>query len=233
MLVASTIGALGAAAFVYEKQLGTQKKKQKKRPLPLNPEQRECMHSGFLRSANRGSNVIDSEETRAVRPVDGHVDPRFNAAEWQRFFYEKNNTLAKLYSGANGALDNLGILRYSYSKKPGLLMLPNYEGFSEFDLVPNAKFDRISADAPLDERVDLFRDPFGNAGGAPIQGRSNVVLNRLYVGNPWGPGGQQFRAVGNEHRDPGYADNRPTGILKKDDVPSIQKLEQRVTFAQQ
>lgn len=214
-----------AASQIKDRQFGSRSNQ--------NLEQREAMHTGFLRSANRGSNIIDSEETRAIRPARGSSDPRFTAGEWQQYHYEKNNKLGYMASWAR-ALDNLKILRYDYSHKPGLLMLPNLEGFSEFQNVPNAKFDRRSAQAPWDERIDLYRDPFGTSGGAPIQGRSNVVLNKLYVGNPWGAGGQQFIAVGNQHRDPGYADHKPTGILKNNDadatMPSIQKLQQHVRF---
>lgn len=235
MLVLPAIGAIAAAGYVYQSGLQQPKTQQQSKFSNRNSEQRECMHSGFLRSANRGSNIIDSEETRAIRPANGSPDPMFNAAEWQEYQYAKNNKLGELY-GPKSVLDNLKILRYDYRKKPGLLQLPNFEGYSRFAVVPNAKFDRHSAAEPLDERVDLFRDPFGQAGGAPVQGRSNVVLNKLYVGNPWGAGGQQFKAVGNEFREPGYADTRPTGILKNNDadagMTSMEKLQNRVRFAQ-
>lgn len=231
MLVLPAIGAIAAAGYVYG--LGPSTDKPAPRKFQRNSEQREAMHSGFLRSANRAANIIDSEETRAIRPARGAVDPMHNAAQWQEYHYAKNNKLGELY-GPKSVLDNLKILRYNYSKKPGLLQLPNREGFARFGVVPNATFDRESAEAPLDERVDLYRDPFGTSGGAPIQGRSNVVLNELYVGNPWGVGGQQFKAVGNNYRNPGYADVQPNGILKNQDrrdLSNMEKLQQRVRFA--
>lgn len=227
------IGAIAAAGYVYSMSSSQQPPNDKSNPSVPGMEQREAMHSGFLRPANRGQNILDSEELRQIRPGAGSVDPRLNAAEWQKYHYAKNDKLGQLYSWGS-ALDNLKILRYNYSKKPGLLQLPNREGFSEFAALPNAHFDRISAAQPLDERVDLYRDPFGQAGGAPVQGRSNVVLNKLYVGNAWGPGGRDFIAVGNQHRDPGYADKKPDGILRNTDrgasMTSNEKLKRRVRF---
>ena len=236
MLVLPAIGAIAAAGYVYNSgQNQQQKPAEPAEKYGKNSEQREAMHSGFLRPANRAANILDSEELRAIRPAGGSVDPRLNAAAWQEYQYNKNNVLGEMY-GYGRALDNLKILRYDYSKKPGLLMLPNREGYEEFAALPNAMFDREFAATPLDERIDLYRDPFGNAGGAPLQGRSNVVLNKLYVGNPWGPGGQQFEAVGNQHRDPNYADDKPTGILKNTDrdadMPAVEKMKRRVRFAQ-
>lgn len=234
MLTIPAIAAIGAAGYIYN----SQHQPSETRPAAVyarNSEQREAMHTGFLRPANRASNVLDSEEMRAIRPAAGSVDPRMNAAAWQEYHYAKNDKLGEMYSYGR-ALDNLKILRYDYSKKPGLLMLPNREGYSEFSSVPNAMFDRPYAATPLDERVDLFRDPFGDSGGAPLHGRSNVVLNKLYVGNAWGPGGQQFQAVGNQYRDTGYADAKPTGILKNPDadagLTSVEKLKRRVQFDQ-
>jgi hypothetical protein len=235
MLVIPTIAAIGAAGYIYSQQQGDAAPAQEKNKFAYNSEQREAMHSGFLRSANRAVAAIDSEEMRVIRKNGGDIDPRLNAAIWQDWFYRKNNKLGELYSWA-AALDNQKILRYSYANKPGLLMLPNREGYQEFAALPNAMFDRESAAAPLDQRIDLYRDPFGNSGGAPLQGRSNVVLNQLYVGNAWGPGGQEFVAVGNEHRDPGYPDAKPTGDVKNSDrdagFTSVEKLKRRVRFEQ-
>lgn len=210
------IGAIAIAGYVYSASGSESTVKGEERISdPAASEQRESIHSGFLRPANRGHNIIDSEEVRIIRPRGGHRNPMLNAAEWQQYHYEKNNKLGEMYSWAR-ALDNLKILRYNYQKKPGLLQLPNREGYPEFNRLPNAHFDRESAATPLDERIDLYRDPFGTSGGAPLHGHSNVVLNKLYVGNAWGPGGQEFVAVGNQHRDPGYADVRPTGILRRE-----------------
>lgn len=228
----AAIAAIAAAGYVVKSDPGDDSA-QPQHQYGRNSEQREAMHTGFLRPANRATAVLDSEEMRAIRPARGSVDPRTNAAEWQQHHFEKNDKLGEMYSYGR-ALDNLKILRYNYSKKPGLLQLPNKEGFAEFASLPNAFFDRLSGEPTLDERVDLYRDPFGNAGGAPLVGRSNVVLNKLYVGNAWGPGGQQFEAVGNGFRDPGYADKKPDGILRNTDadagLPSVEKLKRRVQF---
>lgn len=229
------IAAIGLAGYAYQSSIEPEERVENRRHhFGGNSEQREAMHFGFLRPANRASNVIDSEETRAIRTPGPTPDPMINAAAWQAYHYAKNNQLGKMYSYGN-ALDNKKILRYDYRHRTRLLQLPNAEGYApQFENVPNAFYDRNSADTPLDNRLDLLRDPFGQSGGAPIQGRSNVVLNKLYVGNPWGAGGQQFIAVGNQQRDPGYADDKPTGILRNPDrdanLPAITKSNKRVQW---
>ena len=235
MLAIPAVLAVGFAGYAYQASLPSDRPLANvKQEFAGNSEQREAMHYGFLRSANRGSNIIDSEETRMIRTPDATPDPMINAAQWQAYHYAKNNQLGKMYSYGQ-ALDNRKILRYDYKHKSRLLQLPNAEGFAQaFANVPNALFDRRTAETPLDNRLDLFRDPFGQSGGAPIQGRSNVVLNKLFVGNPWGAGGQQFIAVGNQQRDPQYADNQPTGILRNTDrdagLSAMAKSNRRVQF---
>lgn len=238
LTVVPAIAAIGVAGWVYQtsqdRDRPLEQPQHVKQQFKGNSEQREAMHAGFLRPANRAANIIDSDETRVIRTPQATPDPMINAAQWQAYHFAKNNQLGKMYSYGQ-ALDNRKILRYDYAHKPRLLQLPNAEGYGEaFGNVPNAFFDRFSAAAPLDERLDLFRDPFGDSGGAPIQGRSNVVLNKLYVGNAWGAGGQQFVAVGNQQRDPGYADKKPSGILRNPDrdanVPAMQRSNKRVQF---
>lgn len=66
--------------------------------------------------------------------------------------------------------------------------------------------------------------------GAPRYGRSNIVLNELYNGNPWGAGGRDFIAIGNQHRDPGYAENTLKPILKNkgSSIPPSRKLKKEL-----
>lgn len=203
------LGALGVAIYVFAPESGHTTEQKSK----MEIEVRESKHTGFLRSANRSNEVVHSEETAIVRPARGRDSPLDTAAKWQVYHYTKNNILGTLGSWG-GALNNLGIIRPDYRKKPGLPGLINHEGFHDWDAVPNAWFDRQSAATPPENMPHLNRDQFGNSGGTPQQGPSDVVLSKLYVGNPWGVGGQDFIAVGNQYRQPGYG-NKPTSILKK------------------
>lgn len=175
----------------------------------LDLEQRESNHSGLLISANRSANAISSEETKIVRPTNSSKIPVMqNLLEWQNWFYGKNFILGNLYADAKKSMDNNQIIRPNLVHKTRLMMLPNHEAYSDFDSLPNAYYDRQSADTPVDNMILEYRDQYGNAGGAPAQGYSYLYPSFLYYGNPWGVGGQNFVAVGNEHRKPNYETNR-------------------------
>ncbi len=194
---------------------------------------REALHTGFLRSANRGLNNLDSEETRIVRTPEGNIDPRLNAAEWTKYYNKKNNILGYLYGYAQATMDNWQIFRPDYSKKPGLPLLPSEEGFPEWKNLPNMNYDRIHDVTPIENQVELYRDPYGNSGGAPKQGVSYLILNELYYGNPWGVGGPGFQAVGNEYRKAGYYDKPPPEpVLKQNkNKRAIDQMKKRVRFS--
>lgn len=196
-------------------------------------ELREAMHTGFLRSANvRNGAGISSEETRVVRtPHFRGRQVRENAALSWKYYKNKNDELASIGFGVNNLI-NRQTLRPDNRKKPGLPMFPNKEAYGgEFGDLPNATFN-IPGGIPAEQDTFSWRDQYGDAGGFPREGRPNVVLNELYVGNAWGTGGQLFKAVGNEYRDPHYPDNEPSGILPENTVPSMVRFKKRVRFAQ-
>lgn len=199
--------------------------------MDVRNELRECNHSGMLRSANRATNTVWSEETNVIRTPTPHSNsPLDTGLSWYGYFLKKNNIFGAMY--AERALDDLKILRFDYKNKPRLLQLPNKEGYYRFSDLPNATFDNNSSKTPLYNKPWLFRDPVGTSGGAPRYGRSNIVLNELYNGNPWGAGGRDFIAIGNQHRDPGYAENTLKPILKNkgSSIPPSRKLKKRVTW---
>jgi hypothetical protein len=151
-------------------------------------------------------------------------------AAW-RYYKEKNDLIANMTNGVNVFI-NRATVRPTMQKKPGLLQLPSKEGWSDlFGDIPNVTYD-IPGGLPGESMNHSVRDPFGDSGGFPREGRPNPVLNELYVGNPWGAGGQLFEAVGNQHRDPGYADYKPSGILKKPRSDAHTRLQNRVSFPQ-
>lgn len=191
-----------------------------------NNEIKELAHTGSLRSANRGVNVIHSEETKMIRPLKGITDPRQSNINWSSYYQKKNAFLGWLYGWGAAVLDNKKILRPSYTTKPRLVGVPSREGFEGFEAIPNTYFDRDSAAEPIENKVYLYRDPYGQAGGAPEQGASYVVLNELYDSNPWGTGGQGFIAVGNQYRNPDYAAIPPP----KSNLQSIKNQGKSVSF---
>jgi len=228
MSVLIAVGALGLAGW-YLAPSTTPK-------IDLNTknqrELREAMHTGFLRGVNTSkTNTISSEETRIIRNPSFGTDVRGNAGKAWLYYKEKNDILGKMSSGAN-VLINQSFIRPSLQKKPGLLALPNKADWGEaFGDIPNATFD-IPAGMPAEMMTKNWRDQYGDAGGFPRNGKPNVVLNELYVGNPWGAGGQLFQAVGNQHRDPKYADTPPSGILKKPKGTAPDRYKARVKFTQ-
>lgn len=194
-------------------------------------ELREARHTGFLRGNNTSGNaVISSEETRVIRtPHFSPKDVMENASSSWLYYKKKNDKLASIGYGVN-ALMNAGTLRPDVRKKPGLPQFPSREGWGEmFGDLPNASFD-VESGASADTMTYNWRDQYGDSGGFPREGRPNVVLNELYVGNAWGAGGQLFEAVGNQYRDPGYADNKPDGRLPVPEASANTLVKKRVSF---
>ena len=193
---------------------------------------REGNHTGFLRSANRTqSDALWSEETNRVRTPDGatFVEPMQYARGFTAAFLQKNNILGQMYSYGT-ALDNRKILRGDWQNKPRLPQLPNKEGFRRFDTLPNVTYANKSSSMPLEYQYKRFRDPYGNS-GAPTKGHSNVVLSQLYNANPWGAGGRDFIAVGNEHRKANWSDNKPKSCLKNNaNKYAMDKMKLRVKW---
>lgn len=186
---------------------------------------REAFHTGFLRGANRSSNGIRSEETKMVFPSFS-VDPLVNAVKSTYFTLTKNNILGELYSNG-GLFNNMKILRVDYSRKPRLPELPNKEAFGEaWSDVPNVSYDRPSAATPPENKMWLNRDQYGHSGGAPRDGRSYLEPNIMYYGNPWGQGGQAFKAVGNQHFDAQFSGTKRKGILKRNSHRGMEQLQE-------
>lgn len=194
-------------------------------------ELREASHTGFLRGTNSSrTSTVASEETRVVRNPTFGSDIMENSRKAWRYYKNKNDIIANLTNGVN-VLINQATIRPTVQQKPGLLQLPSAEGWSDsFGDIANVTYD-IPAGFPAEMLTKNWRDEYGDAGGFPRVGRPNPVLEELYVGNPWGPGGQLFVAVGNEHRDPGYADEKPKGILKKQRGDAHTRLQNRVKFS--
>lgn len=229
MLTAISIGALGLAGYYLTPEYSTNQNQDTN-----DQEIREAMHTGFLRGTNSAKvNVTASEETRVIRnPNYALNEVRENAVKAWKYYKERNDMIAHSTNGA-AVLINRGTLRPNNQKKPGLLGLPTQEGMwgQAFGDISNAYFD-IDSGIPADQMTTNWRDQYGDAGGFPREGKPNVVLNELYVGNPWGPGGQLFVAVGNQARNPGYPDVPPTGYTKQETVPASVRLKKRVQFAQ-
>jgi len=225
MTALATAIALGTAGYYLIGDDSANQKQASKNDMEL----REAMHTGFLRSANVQTGAgISSEETRVIRlPGFRGRQVRESAGQAWKHYKERNDQLASIGFGANNLI-NRQTLRPDNRKKPGLPMWPNREAYGPaFGNLPNATFD-IPRGIPADQNTFNWRDQYGDAGGFPREGRPNVVLNELYVGNPWGTGGQLFEAVGNEYRDPQYADNPPDGRLPVDEVSSMTKFKKRV-----
>lgn len=189
------------------------------------------MNYGFLRGTNTAkSGLIASEETRVIRTPTYNINQqvRENAAKAWLYQKEKNDMIANMNNGA-AIFINRGTIRPNNQKRPGLLMVPTREGQwgQAFGDIANVTYD-VDSGVSADLMTQNWRDQYGDAGGFPREGRSQVVLNELYTGNPWGPGGQLFEAVGNQYRNPGYGDTVPT-----ESTPAISKLKKRVTFSNQ
>ncbi len=223
------LSAIGLAAYHFWPSSGV---KASEAQLKNQIELREASHTGFLRATNSSrTNNLASEETRVIRNPKFGANVLDNVRSAWTYYKEKNDLIANMTNGAN-VLINQATIRPNMQKKPGLLQLPSREGWAEdFGDISNVTFD-IDLGVPSDLMTVNWRDEYGDAGGFPREGRHNVVLNELYVGNPWGPGGQLFEAVGNQHRDPGYADYKPTGILKKPRSDAHTRLQNKVKFKQ-
>ena len=221
------LGALGLAGWHFWPS--ENQSQQSKNEIEL----REASHSGFLRGTNASrSGAFTSEETRVIRTPFYNFNIVENARKAWTFYKQKNDLIADMTNGVN-VMVNQATIRPVSQQKPGLLQLPSAEGWSEaFGDIANATFD-IQGGLPAEMMTASWRDEYGDAGGFPRVGRPNPVLEELYVGNPWGPGGQLFEAVGNQHRDPGYADSKPTGILKKKRSDANTRLQNRVRFQPQ
>ena len=194
-------------------------------------ELREAHHTGFIRGTNASrSGQVTSEETRVIRtPQYSMASVLDNAAKAWKYYKEKNDFIAQMTNGVN-VLINQATIRPTVRQRPGLLQLPSREGWEEqFGDIANVTYD-IDSGEPADMMTLTWRDQYGDAGGFPRDGRPNPVLDELYVGNPWGPGGQLFEAVGNQYRDPQYADAKPSGNLKKPKLPSRVVYQNRVRW---
>jgi len=221
------VAALGLGAFYLapEYESSSNQKQLDRTDMAI----RESHHVGFLRGANTAPNIA-SEETRIIRtPNYRSINAQENAAKSFRFYKEKNDLIANMTNGA-ASMDNSGIIRASLQSRPRLLQLPSREGWgAAFGDISGAT-NEVDSGFPAESLTTNWRDQYGDAGGFPRDGRSNVVINELFVGNAWGAGGQLFEAVGNKFRDPGYADNPPSGILKKPDRPANDRLKSRVKW---
>lgn len=220
------LGAIGLAAYHFWPTNGGETNSPEKNIIEL----REASHSGFLRATNSSrTNTLASEETKVIRHPKFGADIMENFRSAWLYYKQKNDLIAEMTNGVNVFI-NRATVRPSMQKKPGLLQLPSAEGWAgAFGDVANATYD-IPGGLPGESMNHNVRDQFGDSGGFPREGRPNPVLNELYVGNPWGAGGQLFEAVGNQHRDPGYADNKPSGILKKPRNDAHTRLQNRVKF---
>lgn len=195
---------------------------------------REAMHGGFLKNVNTShTQSVISEETRVVRtPHYNKFDVRQNAADSLMYFKKKNDWIANMTNGVN-CLINQATIRANLRQRPGLLQLPSAEGWAgAFGDIANVTYD-IDGGYPAEMMTGTWRDQYGDAGGFPRDGRPNPVLDELYVGNPWGAGGQLFVAVGNQFRDPGYFDEKPEVPKKKGGMKrpgAREQLQNRVRF---
>lgn len=196
-------------------------------------ELREAHHTGFIRGTNASrTGQVTSEETRVIRTPNYSLGSALNnAAKAWAYYKEKNDFIANMTNGVN-VLINQATIRPTVRQRPGLLQLPSREAWSDkFGDIANVTYD-INSGEPADNMTLTWRDQYGDAGGFPREGRPNPVLNEMYVGNPWGPGGQLFEAVGNQYRDPQYADAKPDGVLKKGKSPARILYQNRVRWQQ-
>ena len=223
------ITAIGLGGYYLIPGYSSNENQQSKNELEL----KEAMNYGFLRGTNTArTGIVASEETRVVRtPTFKKNQVRENAAKSWMYQKEKNDLIANLNNGA-AIFFNRGTMRPSNQKKPGLLMVPSREGdwSAAFGDIANVTYD-VDSGLPADKMTENWRDQYGTSGGFPVNGRSHVILNQLYTGNPWGPGGQLFEAVGNQYRNPEFADTpRDTGVYK-DEVPAMVRFKNRVSFS--
>ena len=221
------LGALGLAAYHFWPKIGAETDEDEKNLIEL----REASHYGFLRATNSSrTSTLASEETKVIRHPQFGADIMENFRAAWLYYKKKNDLIANMTNGASSFI-NRSTVRPSMQKKPGLLQLPSEEGWADsFGDIANVTYD-IPGGYPAEYmNYNNARDQNGDSGGFPREGRPNPVLNELYVGNPWGAGGQLFEAVGNQHRDPGYADNKPSGILKKPRNDAHTRLQNRVKF---
>ncbi len=228
MLELVGIGALGLAAY-YLAPSTTKPTRTNK----LDDELREAWHTGFLMSPNTSNaDSIRSEETSVVRaPRVSSKNAKIDAMRTLAYYKQKNDIIAELGNGVNVHI-NRGTLMPNNRQKPGILILPSKEGYGDkFRDIPNATYD-LDSGISGELMTSMFsRDQYGTSGSNPVAGRSYVFPSALYNGtNPWGPGGQLFVAVGNEHRTPEKLDNRPLGILKKNPSQPLEKMKKRVKF---
>lgn len=228
MLELVAVGALGLAGYYLAPS-----SKPKSVPNAMDDELREAWHTGFLMSPNTSNaDSIRSEETSVVRaPRVSSKNAKIDAMRTLAYYKQKNDIIANLGNGANVHI-NRSFLMPNNRQKPGILILPSKEGFGDkFKDIPNATYDLDSGISGELMTSMYSRDQYGNAGSNPVAGRTYDMPSALYQGsNPWGPGGQLFVAVGNEHRKPENLDNRPVGILKKPASDPIGKLNKRVKF---
>lgn len=196
----------------------------------ISNEIREAFHTGFLRGANRSSNGIRSEETKMIFP-NFSIDPLINAMKSTAYVLQKNNILGELYS-KGGVFNNMKILRVDYSRKPRLPELPNKEAYGEaWSDVPNVTYDRPFAATPPENKMWLNRDQYGHSGGAPRDGRSYLEPNIMYYGNPWGAGGEAFKAVGNQHFNVNFTGHERKGILKRNNVNALEQIQEMSEYS--
>lgn len=148
---------------------------------------------GELRSANRGTHNLFTQETNMIRPVSQNAPPKQTAIDVRRYNEQKNNTLASMYVG--GTVHNhRKIIRPSLFTRFRLGVRPS-PGNRFGKLLandPTAWSDYQTNDYPTENKIWLYRDQFGPSGGAPVQGSSYVWPASSYYGNPWGVGGQLY-----------------------------------------
>lgn len=190
-------------------------------------ELREIHHSGALAAINSTRN-IHSEETKMIRPNNASsTHPMEHAKKHITYVTKKNRLLGKLHED-NAREDDIRIIRKNYSASVPLVMLPNHEGFSQFDSLPNAYYDRESEKPPADHMFQFYKDPYGHNANAPAHEYNYMYPNILYWGNHWGPGGPSFKAVGNQYRDPDYESIK---YKPKTNIRLADKFKKKVRFS--
>lgn len=225
-----SLAALGLAAYYLTPWQPPNENTENKNLLEL----REASNYGFLRGANTAkSGVIASEETRVIRtPTYNKGQVIENARKVWLYQKEKNDMIARMNNGA-AIFMNRGTIRPNNQKRPGLLQVPTRKGGweSAFGDIANVTYD-INDGIPADQMTANWRDQYGDAGGFPRNGRPQTVLNELYVGNPWGVGGQLFKAVGNQYRNPEFGDTPPKDPgISPNEPPAYVKVKKRVHFS--
>lgn len=224
------VAAIGLAGYYLAPSYSSNEKTDHRNALEL----REAANYGFLRGANTAkTSITASEETRVIRtPTYNKGQIIDNAKKAWLYQKEKNDMIAEMNNGA-AIFVNRGTIRPNNQKRPGLLQVPTREGKWEesFGDIANVTYD-VDSGLPPDQMTTNWRDQFGDAGGFPREGRPQVVLNDLYVGNPWGVGGQLFEAVGNQYRNPAFGDTKPKDPgIRTDETPALVKIKKRVQFS--